>query len=251
MHTPAPALITGAASGIGLATARQLAAAGHRLLLVDRDPVVRQVAAQLPCAGEPHQGHVVDLASLEQVRAVAAHARDAFGGCGILVNNAGMNIKKAGGRFELQDIPTEDWELVMRVNTTAPFLLCRELMPSMRQRRWGRVVNIASRAGRTYIPSVTLHYATSKAALIGMTRQLAGEFAADGITVNCVAPGPVDTALSRQNNPEVAARLRAAVPAGRSGTAEEIAATVCFLVSAQAAFIAGACIDVNGGAFMG
>ena len=249
MNHPAPALVTGAASGIGLAVARLLAAAGHRLLLVDRDDAIHQIAATLP--GAAHESRVADLADEAQVLAAAAHARGAFGGCAILVNNAGMNIKKAGGKFPLEEITTGHWEQVLRVNTTAPFLLCRELLPAMRARRWGRVVNIASRAGRTYIPSVSLHYATSKAALIGMTRQLAGEFAADGITVNCIAPGPVETPLARQNNPEVAARLRAAVPAGRSGTADEIAATVGFLVSAQAAFVVGACIDVNGGAFMG
>jgi len=251
MTATTSALVTGAASGIGLAIARQLAGAGHRLLLTDRDSSVLGVAAALPGRGAAHEALVADLEDEDQVLHIARHAQGAFGGCDILVNNAGMNIKKDGGRYPLDEISTAHWEKVMRVNTTAPFLLCRELMPAMRKKKWGRVVNIASRAGRTYIPSVTLHYATSKAALIGMTRQLAGEFAADGITVNCVAPGPVETPLSRQNNPEVAARLRAAVPAARSGTADEIAATVCFLVSAEASFIAGACIDVNGGAFMG
>lgn len=251
MTSTASALVTGAASGIGLAIAQQLAHAGYRLLLVDRDRSVLDVMAGLQSPGVGHQALVADLAHEDQVLDVASHARGDFGGCDILINNAGMNIKKDGGRYPVEEIPTAHWEQVMRVNTTAPFLLCRELMPAMRKRRWGRVVNIASRAGRTYIPSVTLHYATSKAALIGMTRQLAGEFAEHGVTVNCVAPGPVETPLSRQNNPEVAARLRAAVPAGRSGTADEIASAVRFLVSAEASFIVGACIDVNGGAFMG
>jgi 3-oxoacyl-[acyl-carrier protein] reductase len=251
MNPPRSALVTGAASGIGLAIARQLAEGGYRILLADRDPAVHDIAVRLPADGKPHLAVTVDLEKEDEVSKLTHIAMHDFGGCDILVNNAGINIKKQGGRFPLEEVSTADWERVLRVNVTAPFMLCRALLPPMRARRWGRVVNIASRAGRTFIPSVSLHYATSKAALIGMTRQLAGDFAADNITVNCVAPGPVETPLSRQNSPEVAARLRAAVPVGRSGSADEIASAVAFLVSEEASFIVGACLDVNGGAFMG
>ncbi|CAM4284350.1 SDR family oxidoreductase [Bordetella tumbae] len=245
------ALVTGAASGIGLAIATQLARAGYRVLLADRDPAVHQIAATLPYNGQPHLAVTVDLGQEDEVLSLARAAVEDFGGCDILVNNAGINIKKQGGPFPLEEVSNADWERVFRINVMAPFMLCRALLPEMRSRGWGRVINIASRAGRTFIPNTNLHYATTKAAIIGMTRQLAGDFAPNNITVNCVSPGPVDTPLARQNNPEVAARLRAAVPAGRSGTADEIACAVAFLVSEDASFIVGACIDVNGGAFMG
>jgi 3-oxoacyl-[acyl-carrier protein] reductase len=251
MNPSRSAVVTGAASGIGLAITHRLAHAGYRVLLADRDPAIHEIATRLPSTGKPHLALPVDLGNEEEVRALARTAIEDFGGCDILVNNAGINIKKQGGRFPIEEVTNADWERVFRINVTAPFMLCRALLPEMRTRKWGRVVNIASRAGRTFIPSVTLHYATSKAAIIGMTRQLAGDFAADNITVNCVAPGPIETPLSRQNSPEVATRLRASVPAGRSGTADEIASTVAFLVSEEASFVVGACIDVNGGAFMG
>src|SRR6201999_103206 len=140
---------------------------------------------------------VVNLEIEQEVLALAAYAREAFGGCDILVNNAGINPKDRGHPFKLEDVSTLFWERVMRVNLTAPFLLCRELIPSMRQRGWGRVVNVASRAGRTYLTHVSLAYSASKSGLIGITRQLGGEHAHSGVTVNAVAPGRVETPLSR------------------------------------------------------
>ena len=159
--------------------------------------------------------------------------------------------KNAGGAFPTEAIETSVWNQVLNVNLTTPFLLCRELMPTMRERGWGRVVNISSRAGRTYIPSVSLYYSTTKAALIGMSRQLAGEFAADGVTVNCIAPGRVETPLASLTAPDISARLVAATPMGRMGTSAEIADLAGFLASPGSGFLTGACVDINGGAYMG
>lgn len=245
------AVVTGGAGGIGLASATALAAQGFGVVLLDRSADEALKAADtLRGSGAAVRVVVADLASLAEV-VRAADDILAAGGCDVLVNNAGIHPKKNGGKFETPEIPLDDWERVLRVNLTAPFLLCQRLMPGMRAKGWGRVVNIASRAGRTYIPTVTAHYSTSKAGLIGFTRQLAGEFAADGVTVNCVAPGPVTTALSSQNSPEVRERLMKSVPIGRASVPAEIASAVAFLASDAASYMTGAVLDVNGGGFMG
>ena len=243
------ALVTGAASGIGLEIARRLAASGARVLLTDRSDTVHASASAIGQTDTP--SFVADLECSDQVEALIAHAASMLGTVDILVNNAAVDPKRDGAPFATADITLALWTQVIQVNLNAPFLLSRALLPGMRAAGWGRIVNIASRAGRTYLPNASLCYATTKAGLIGMTRQLAGEMASCNVTVNCVAPGPVDTPLFRQVAETVAAKLRAAIPAGRVGTATEIAATVEFLASDTASFITGACIDVNGGAFMG
>ncbi|HEX2545225.1 MAG TPA: SDR family NAD(P)-dependent oxidoreductase [Ramlibacter sp.] len=244
------ALVTGAAGGIGLATARLLASRGVRVLLADRSDTVIDAARSLREQGADAGHFVVDLEQEQGVLALAAHAKDAFGGCDILVNNAGINPKLEGGGYPLERIDLALWNKVMAVNVTAPFLLSRELLPGMRQQGWGRVINVASRAGRAYIPGVSVFYSAGKSALIGMTRQLAGDHAQHGITLNCVAPGPVQTPLALQSTAEVRAKVTAAIPARRSGTAEEVAAAIDFLASDAAGYVCGACIDVNGGGFM-
>ena len=245
------AIVTGAASGIGAEIARGFAADGIRVLLTDRSERVHGVGKQLAAAGGDITTFVADLEAEGDVVSLAAHACAAYGGCDILVNNAGINPKLAGTRYATHEVPTDLWDEVLRVNLTAPFLLCWAVLPGMCTRKWGRVVNVASRAGRTFTPNASLFYATTKAGLIGMTRQLAGEFAAGDVTVNCIAPGLVDTPLSRGLAPDAAARLRAAIPVGRAGTSAEMAAAVRYLASNAAGFITGACLDVNGGSFMG
>lgn len=250
MSSVRSALVTGSASGIGLAIAERLAADGMRLLLADRSDTIHAVARRLGTGGCEVSAIVVDLADEAQVLALAEHTRTVFGGCDVLVNNAGMHPKREGGSYKLPDIPTSDWELVLRVNLTAPFVLCRELVPLMKAKGWGRVINIASRAGRTYIAPSGIHYAASKAGLIALTRQVAGDYARWGITANSVAPGRIETPLSNQSSPEIIARAVETIPARRLGTPAEIAATVQFLASDGAGYINGACIDANGGAFM-
>jgi 3-oxoacyl-[acyl-carrier protein] reductase len=245
---PRAALVTGSAMGIGRAIATHLAQNGCRVLLADRSPEVMDVAAEL---GARAAAICVDLSEEDEVLELAERARREFGGCDILVNNAGINPKNQGQPYRMEELSTELWNLVLRTNLGAPFLLCRELIPPMRERGWGRVVNVASRAGRTYLGHVNLAYSTSKAGLIGLSRQLGGENASFGITVNIVAPGRIDTPLSRQNAPDVLERIVAGIPANRSGIPDEIAAAVTFLASDAASYITGACLDVNGGAFIG
>ncbi len=244
------ALVTGAASGIGLAIATALSADGLRVVLADRSDAVLTAAEKLAADGRDVRAHVVDVAEEAQLLALSAGLL-ADSGCDVLVNNAGVHPKRDGGHYSMPDITTADWERVLRINLTAPFILCRALLPAMQQRGWGRVINIASRAGRTFIPPSGMHYSASKAGLIGLTRQIAGTYAADGVTANCIAPGRIETPLSSQSSPEVLRHAVAAIPAKRLGTPDEIAAVARFLASEGAGYVTGVCVDVNGGVFMG
>lgn len=245
MEAPRRALVTGAASGIGLAIARAFAAHGHAVLLADRDERVREVARGLGARAE-----VVDLADADATVALARAAETALGGCDILVNNAGVSPKRNGLPPTPMEVSVDEWDRVLRINLTAPFLLCRELLPGMRAQRFGRIVNIASRAGRTFVGPAATHYAASKAGVIGMTRHLAGLYAADGVTVNAIAPGRIETPLSGTSSAAVLEAAVAAIPARRLGTPDEIAAAALFLASAGAGYVTGVCLDVNGGVFM-
>jgi 3-oxoacyl-[acyl-carrier protein] reductase len=245
------ALVTGAASGIGLAIARQLAASSHRVVLVDVNRRVREIAADLGTPVRPASGFQVDLAEESQILAMVRQVKALHGGCDVLVNCAGVAPKKDGKAIALPELETDAWELVMRINLRAPFILCREFLPGMQQRRFGRVVNIASITGRTFRPRAGIDYSVSKAGLLGLTRRLAGEYASFGITINSVAPGRVQTAMSSTSSTEAAEIARRSIPVGRGGAVDEVAAAVCFLASDQAAYITGACLDVNGGDFIG
>lgn len=249
MSEPRIAVVTGAASGIGLAIATRFVQSGMRVVMVDRSEAVAQVARDLhPEFATPW---VADLGVTEQVLGTVAHVNATVGHCDVLVNNAGVHPKVNGRIVALEDTTLEDWETVFRINLTAPFLLCQKLLPAMRERRWGRVINIGSRTARTWSDRAGSHYTASKAGLIGLTRKMAGDYAPYGITINCVAPGQVETPLARTSTPEVLAKAAASTPVGRLGTADEVASSVAYLATDAAAFITGAVIDVNGGGFIG
>lgn len=248
--TQRSALVTGGAAGIGLAIARGLVAQGHRVLLADISDTVHAAADKIATPQCAVHGHVVDVAEEQQLLALVRKANDLFGGCDVLVNCAGVSRKRNGLPIPPVEADTEGWERVLRINLTAPFILSRELIPGMRQRRFGRIINIASRAGRTFVAPAGVDYAASKAGLIGMTRHLAGTYAPDGITVNCIAPGRIETALSSLSSPEIIAAAAKAIPVGRLGTTDEVAAAAVFLASEQASYVTGVCLDVNGGVFM-
>jgi len=241
------ALVTGAASGIGLAVARRFAARGLRTVLLDRSPEVGRIAAGL---GGGSAGLVADVGRPEAVRAAVDELRARFGRCDILVNNAGIHPKKDGGKWTIEQIPLEQWNEVLAINLSAAFLFCQLALPLMRAQGWGRIVNVSSRGGRTASPVASAHYAATKAGLIGFTRIAALEGAPDRITANCVAPGPIETAMTAGSSPEVRAAFTRAVPLGRYGDPDDVAAAVEFLASDAAAFITGAVFDVNGGTYM-
>jgi len=236
------ALVTGASGGIGEAIARALHAQGATVALSGRrrDPL-EALAGSLAA-----RAHIVpaDLADAKAADALVADATKAMGGIDILVNNAGFT--RDGLAMRMSD---EDWSQVLDVNLSAAFRLSRAVMRFMLRARWGRIVNITSVVGQTGNPGQA-NYAASKAGLVGMTKSLAAELASRNITVNCVAPGFIDTAMTQGLAEEQKTRLMASIPMGRFGGGVDVAACVAFLCSEEAAYITGQTLHVNGGMAM-
>jgi 3-oxoacyl-[acyl-carrier protein] reductase len=245
-------VVTGAASGIGASTARMLASPARHMVLVDRNPAVEELAAVLHSMGNLVEAIVADLSDVVAVQGTAAAIGDRHGRWDVLVNNAGIHPKRNGARIPVEEVDLDLWQNVLNVNLTAPFLLSQAAFRLMKQRNWGRIVNIASRAGRTYIPEGSAHYSTTKAGLIGLTRLMAGECGRYGVTVNAVAPGRVLTPLSSEGiGVELHDKAKGLLPVGRIGMVDEVAAAIRYLVSEEAGFTTGVVLDVNGGGFMG
>jgi 3-oxoacyl-[acyl-carrier protein] reductase len=245
------AVVTGAAGAMGYEISRRLHADGMTVVMLDKDPRVAQRASELGKTGPSTRAFQIDLAALEQVEDVVRDVLVEFGRCDALINNAGINLDHPdGSKFFTEDITNEGWDLMLNVNLRAPFVLCRGFIPGMKERRWGRIVNIASRAGRTYSLASNSHYSASKAGLIGMTRMIAGECGSFSITANCVAPGRVASPLADRQSEALVSEAMKAIPLARVGTPLEIAETVGFLCSPGAAYITGATVDMNGGAYM-
>src|SRR5271165_1308708 len=231
------ALVTGASQGIGRAVALELARAGATVAVVE-------AAAQQNGSGQA-AAFVLDVASEESIRAGAKAVLEKFGKVEILVNNAG--ITRDGLMMAMK---RADWDDVLATNLTGAFLLTQALLRPMIKNRWGRIVNITSVVGRTG-QAGQVNYAASKSGLIGLTLSLAREVASRGITVNAVAPGYIETAMTAVLDEKQRAAMMATIPLGRAGTDLEIAQSVAFLASDGAGYITGHVLDVNGGMFMG
>lgn len=236
------ALVTGASGGIGGAVATALHAQGATVALSGtRREALDELAAAL---GD--RAHVVpcDLSDAAETDALAGKAEEAMGGLDIVVNNAGLTRDNLALRLK-----DEDWQIVLDVNLTAAFRISRAAIKGMMRRRWGRIVGITSVVGVTGNPGQA-NYAASKAGLIGMSKSLAGEVAARGITVNCVAPGFITSAMTDALNDQQREGILDRVPAGRLGTGEEVASAVVYLASEEAAYVTGQTLHVNGGMAM-
>ncbi len=237
------ALVTGATGGIGAAIAEALHGQGaHVVLSGTSEAVLEERAAAL---GDRVSVAAANLADLESVEGLAKRAEElAGGGIDILVNNAG--ITRDGLLMRMKD---DDWDTVIAVNLTAGFRLSQALVRGMMKRRWGRIVGISSIVGATGNPGQA-NYAAAKAGMVGFSKALAAEIANRGITVNVVAPGFIDTAMTEALTDAQKEKLLAGVPVGRLGVPGDIAAAVVYLASQEAAYVTGATIHVNGGMAM-
>ncbi|MBX3454117.1 3-oxoacyl-[acyl-carrier-protein] reductase [Ferrovibrio sp.] len=236
------ALVTGATGGIGNAIATTLHGQGATVgLSGTRESVLRELADKL---GERAFVLPCNLGDAAAVDALIGQAEAAMGQVDILVNNAG--ITRDGLAMRMKD---EDWQAVLDVNLTAAFRLSRASLKGMMKRRWGRIVNITSVVGTTGNPG-QLNYAAAKAGLVGLSKSLAQEVASRNITVNCVAPGFIETAMTDVLNEQQKTAIMAKIPAQRLGQGLEVAAAVAYLASTEAAYVTGQTLHVNGGMAM-
>ena len=234
------ALVTGSTSGIGLAIARALAAKGANLVINgfgDADEIERTRAALEQASHGRALYSNADLTKPEAIEAMMAEAAGALGSIDILVNNAGMAAVRG-----LDDITEEDFDRMLAVNLKSAFLCTQAVLPAMRKRGWGRIINVSSIGARIGAGSISVAYGASKAGLEGLTRSYALRLAPEGVTVNAIAPGLIDTDMGK---PLIEAGVAGRIPVGRAGTGEEIARAVLFL--AGNAFVTGQTIAVNGG----
>ncbi|MEO0702722.1 MAG: 3-oxoacyl-[acyl-carrier-protein] reductase [Pseudomonadota bacterium] len=236
------ALVTGASGGIGGAIASALHGAGATVGLSGTR--VEPLEALAEALGE--RAHVLpcNLSDMEAVEALPKQAVEAMGALDILVNNAGITRDNLFMRMS-----DDEWQSVLDVNLTATMKLCKGAMRGMMKARWGRIVNISSVVGATGNPGQA-NYAASKAGMVGMSKSLAYEVASRGITVNCVAPGFITTAMTDKLTDDQKGKILTQVPAGRMGEPGEIGAAVLYLASPEAGYVTGATLHVNGGMAM-
>jgi 3-oxoacyl-[acyl-carrier protein] reductase len=239
------AFVTGAARGIGRACALALAKAGARVACSDLVlGGVEESAKLIRDGGGEAYACGIDISSAESIKETFAAAAKEFGRIDILVNNAG--ITKDGLAMRMKK---DDWDAVININLTGSFLCAQQVIPAMLRERWGRIVNVASVVGQSGNPGQA-NYVSSKAGVIGLTKALAQELGSRTITVNAVAPGFIETAMTAVLKDEVRKAMLDRIPLQRPGTPEDIAAAVRFLASEDAAYITGQVLGVNGGMYM-
>jgi 3-oxoacyl-[acyl-carrier protein] reductase len=233
------AIVTGGAQGIGEAIAQRLAAAGARVVIAD---IAKEAAAAVAASLSGGFALEVDITKLASTDAAVQAVLAETGRIDILVNNAGIGGKAA----PLWEQTAEDWDKIVAINLTGIFNFCKSVIGPMRERQYGRIVNIASIAGKEGNPNMT-GYSATKAGVIGFTKSLAKEVAKEGITVNAVSPAVVRTKILEQLTPEQVAYMTARIPIGRTGEPGEIAAVVHYLASPDASFVTGQVADASGG----
>jgi NAD(P)-dependent dehydrogenase (short-subunit alcohol dehydrogenase family) len=238
------ALITGASKGLGKAIALALGGAGARLALVSRNlEQLRTVAEEVQKAGGEARAFQADVAEEDQVLRVEREVASAFGKVNILINNAGINIRKPLAEYTLKE-----WRHVMDTNLTSVFLMCHAFIPHMKGSGYGRILNLTSTMAHVSLAGRSA-YSASKTGLLGMTRTLSLELAADGITVNGISPGPFATEMNTvlMQNPEISQQFLSRIPLGRWGKVEEVGQLALYLCSEDAGFITGTDVLIDGG----
>ena len=241
------AIVTGAGQGMGKSVAQVLAARGAALVVNDINAgPAEQTAAELRSSGTEAVAAPGDVTSKADVDRMVAAALDSFGGVHVLVNNAGI-LRPT----HLIDIEEDEWDLVVDANLKSTYLCSRAVLKPMREAGWGRIVNFSSSAGRQYSTLGGPHYSAAKAGILGLTRHLAKEEAANGITVNAVCPGLIDTEMVRSTVSDERTRQYAeSFPIPRLGEPWEVAELVAFIASDRAAYMTGVAFDINGGDLM-
>ena len=234
------AIVTGGAQGIGLAIVKRMLASGASVRIWDRDQKLLQQT--LSALTGPVSGDAVDVADEKSVAQGTAAAVAALGKIDILVNNAGI----AGANAPTVDYPVDEWERVLKVNLTSQFLTCRAVAPHMVKQKYGRIVNIASVAGKEGNPNAVA-YSASKAGVISLTKSLGKELAQSGVSVNCITPAAAKTAIFDQMTEQHINYMLAKIPMGRFVLVEEVAALACWLASADCSFSTAGVFDISGG----
>ncbi|MFP5331814.1 MAG: SDR family oxidoreductase [Acidimicrobiia bacterium] len=241
------ALVTGAGGDIGRAIARALAASGRTVIAADVDDTgAKRTAEDVRTAGGESLEIHLDVTDRVSVRASVEQIGETIGPIAVLVNCAG-NLRPT----RVVDIPEDEWDSIVNVNLKGTFLCSQAVLPDMQRQGWGRIINLSSTAGKNISTVGGAHYTAAKAGVLGFTRHLASEVAANGITVNAICPGLIETQMIHSTiSRERMAEYAASFPIARLGTPEEVAALVAFLAGDDAAYITGAAIDINGGDLM-
>lgn len=244
------ALVTGAARGLGAGIARELALAGHPVVLADVLDQVEATAEALRKEGHEARAIRLDVSDEEAVTALPVALGDWWPRLSVLVNNAGISPKVDGHKRLVQDIPLEEWNRVLAVNLTGPFLLSKLCIPNMRAQGWGRIIMITSQAAHVPSSITGAYYGASKAGLMGLARNLAMELGPHGITVNSLAPGRINSDMVAGAAPGMNEAFLARIPVGRLGEPEDVGKVAAFLASDAASYLNGTTIDIGGGSYM-
>lgn len=240
-------IVTGAGAGMGYTAALAFAKEGASVIVNDlAEAPAERAAKAIRQMGATETTFIGDVSRAPDIQRMIESTLSQYGRIDAIFNNAGI-LRST----RVEGISLEEWELVMRVNSTGVFLCSQAVLPAMKKQRYGRIVNMSSSAGRSVSTLGGAHYTASKAAVLGITRAIAKEMAPFGITANAICPGLIDTEMARKNcTPEQLKKYEEAFPAKRLGTPEEVAALVLFLASEEAGYITGASIDINGGDLM-